>query len=239
MGQIAIVCTSKSVDPAQLVLWARAWDQQAAEFCRVWGIEYRPVLTYATPDDLPTETGEVWLLVIEDDISAPGAEGFHDDQLGIIFARCLPDNNCESVSHEILEMLADPTCDAYRDFPDGTSRQLALEVCDPVEADYYPLSTQINDQPAQDVPVTNWVYPSYFDPNGKAPFDKLGKLDKPFSMIPGGGGYMIVRAANGSTNDVFAQPHVVVGSAAAHAKIGRKLLSPHSRLARRLYGKAA
>ena len=239
MGQIAIVCTSKSVDPAKLVLWANAWDQQAAEFCKAWGLEYRPVIVYATPDDLPTATGEFWLLVIEDDISAPGAEGFHDDQLGAIFARCLPENDCEAVPHEILEMLRDPTCDGYTDFGDGTGRQLANEVCDPIESDHYPQSAQIGDQPAEDVPVPNYVLPSYFDPKGTYPFDRMGKLTAPFSMDAGG--YQIVREPDGSTEDVFAKPHVVAHETQTeHSRARRKCKesNPRSRLARRLAQRA-
>jgi hypothetical protein len=226
--QIAVVSTAKSVDPAQLALWADAWDRQAAEFCKAWGIEYRPVVVYATPDNLPTDTGEFWLLIIEDDIDAPGAEGFHDDQLGVVFARCLPENNCEAVPHEILEMLLDSTCDQYVDFGDGTGRQLAKEACDPVEEDHYPQQAQIGDQPPQEVPTTNYILPSYFDPKGVAPFDKMGKLTAPFSMVPGEGGYQIIRSADGNTTDVFAATEK--GRMAAEKKRKR----PDSRVARRL-----
>ena len=237
MTQIAIVCTSKSVDRVQLALWVDAWDKQAREFCAAWGLEYRPVVLYSTPADLPPVESDMWILTIEDDVGVPNAEGFHDDQLGAIFARCLPENNCESVPHEILEMLADQTCDQYRDIGDGTGRQIALESCDPVEEDHYPQQAQIGDQPPQaqigdqppqDVPVSNYVLPSYFDPNGKAPFDRMGKLTAPFSMLPGGGGYQIIRAADGSTTDVFAMTEK--GRATAE----RKRQRPDSRVARRL-----
>ena len=201
--QIAVCCTSKSVDQGQLALWVDAWDKQAQEFCKTWGLEYRPVCLYATPDVLPPNVADFWLLVIEDNIDAPGAEGFHDDVAGVIFARCLPENNCESVPHEILEMLADPTCDQYKDIGDGSGRQIALEVCDPIEEDHYPQQAQIGDQEPQDVPVTNYVLPSYFDPKGTAPFDRMGKLTAPFSMDSGG--YTIVRDAEGNTSDVFDQ----------------------------------
>lgn len=231
MPQIAIVCTSKSVDQGQLALWVDAWDKQAQEFCKAYvaagyAVEYRPVVLYATPADLPTDTNEFELLTIEDDISAPGALGFHDDQLGVIFARVLPDDNCAAAAHEILEMLADQTCDQYKDIGDG--RQIALEVCDPVEEDSYPQSAQIGDQPPQDVPVTNYVLPSYFDPSGQAPFDRMGKLSAPFTMVPGGGGYQIIRSADGTTTDVFAE------NEKGRATAERKRKRPDSRVARRL-----
>jgi hypothetical protein len=235
MTQIAVVCTSPSVDPAQLALRVNAWDAQAREFAARWNVEYKPVVLYATPDDLPTDTGEFQLLTIEDDIEAPNAEGFHDDQLGVIFARVLPENNCEAAPHEILEMMADATCDQYRDIGDGSGRQIALEVCDPVEEDSYPQSASIGDQPPQDVPITNYVLPSYFDPKGTAPFDRMGKLSAPFSMDAGA--YQIIREPDGSTRDVFAKPHVVeheVQTEHSRARRKRKEANPGSRLARRL-----
>lgn len=236
--QIAVVNLTKSVDPRDLVFWVKAWDLQAAAFAQDWGVPYVPVLPYATPDELPVDTGECRLFTIEDDIGAPGAEGFHDDVLGEIFARILPMDNCGAGSHEVVEEEGDPTCDLW--MPMGDGNEVAKEAADAVEGDHYNVAVTIGTE-TRDVPVTNYVLPSWFDPNGKAPFDKLGKLDKPFSMIPGGGGYMIVRAADGSTNDVFARPRIVTlpGDTKAHAAIGRKLVSPHSRLARRLYGKAA
>jgi hypothetical protein len=235
MTQIAVVCTSSSIDPAQLALWVNAWDAQAREFAAAWNVEYKPVVLYATPNDLPTDTGEFQLLTIEDDIEAPGAEGFHDDQLGVIFARVLPENNCEAVSHEILEMMADPTCDQYRDVGDGSGRQQAVEVADPCEEDHYMQSAQIGDQPPQDVPVTNYVLPSYFDPKGTAPFDRMGKLSAPFSLDAGG--YAIIREPDGSTQDVFAKPHVVAHAEQTERSMARrkqKEANPRSRLARRL-----
>ena len=236
MTVIAVVCTSQSVDRAQLALWVNAWDKQARTFVDDWNagsppdrqIEYKPVVLFDTPGDLPPDVSDFELLTIEDDISAPGAEGFHDDQLGVVFARVLPENNCEAAPHEILEMLADSTCSLYADIGDGTGRQIAIEVCDPVEEDHYPQQAQIGDQPPQDIETTNYVLPSYFDPNGKAPFDKMGKLSAPFTMVPGGGGYQIIRSADGSTTDVFAE------NERGRATAERKRKRPDSRVTRRL-----
>ena len=232
--QIAVIDLTRSIDPRDLVFWTKAWDLQAAEFAKDWSVPYTPVVPYDRIEDLPTASGECRLFTIERDIGAPGAEGFHDDQLGLIYARILPDNNCDAGSHEVVEEEGDPTCDQYADM--GNGQQVAKESADPVEGDSYPISVTVGNE-TRDVPVTNYVLPSWFDPKGVAPFDRMGKLTAPFTMTAGG--YMIVRAADGSTSDVFARPRVVVASAAAHAKIGRKLLSPHSRLARRFYGKAA
>lgn len=236
--QIPVIDLTKSVDPRDLLFWTKAWDKQAAEFAKDWGVPYTPVLPYDKVEDLPVANDECRLMTIERDIGAPGVAGFHDDDLGLIFARLLLDDALGAGSHEIVEEEGDSDCDGYTDM--GNGQQVANESADPVEGDSYPVSVTIGNE-TRDVPVTNYVYRSWFDPNGKYPFDRLGKLDKPFSMIPGGGGYMIVRSADGSTNDVFARPRIVTlpGDTKAHASIGRKLVSPHSRLARRLYGKAA
>lgn len=238
MTQIPIVDLTGTVDPRTLDFLAKAWDRQAAEFAHDWGVPYTPVLPYARVEDLPLASGECRLLTIESDLGTPGALGYHDDVLGAIFARILPDDNCSAGSHEVVEEEGDPTCEQYADMRNG--QEVARESADPVEGDSYLISVTVGNE-TRDVPVTNYVMPSWFDPNGKAPFDKKGTLTKPFSMIPGGGGYMIVRSADGSTNDVFARPRIVTlpSDTKAHAAIGRKLLSPHSRLARRLYGKTA
>ena len=230
MTQIAVVNLSPSVDARDLAYYVKAWDTQAAEFAKAWGVSYTPVVLYDHPDDLPTSDGECRLFTIQDDIGAPGAEGFHDDVLGDIYARILPDNNCEAGSHEVVEEEGDPTCELWSPMPDG--RWVANESADPVEADHYTISVSIGGF-SRDVPVTNYVLPSWFDAKGQAPFDRKGSLSAPFTMTAGG--YMVVRAADGSVSDVFAQrPYIVPGTQVNARHILAKLQKPESRLARRM-----
>src|SRR5262249_1031572 len=57
-------------------------------------------------EDIPLD---YWPIVILDDIEEPGAAGYHTDQNGQPFALVQADSNWVlTVSHECLEMLADP-----------------------------------------------------------------------------------------------------------------------------------
>lgn len=230
MTQIAVVNLSTSVDPRDLAYFCKAWDMQAAAFALDWSVPYTPVVLYDHPDGLPTDTGECRLFTIQDDIGAPGAEGFHDDVLGDIYARILPDGNCEAGSHEVVEEEGDADCNGWTLMPDG--REVAKESADPVEGDHYIISVSIGGT-SRDVPVTNYVTPDWFDAKAKGPFDRMGKLTAPFTMDDGG--YMIVRAADGSVSNIFAaRPYIVPGPKMNAQHVFAKLQKPESRLARRL-----
>lgn len=229
MTQIAVALKSTTINPVDLAFIVEAWDRQSEEFCAAWGISpYIPVILYTDLPQAEVGTGEVRVLTIEDDLGVPGAEGYHDDELGVVFARVLAENNADAGSHECCEESADPDCSQYKPMPGGTN-EIALEACDPVEADSYLQDATIGNETRQ-IPVSNYVLPSYFDPNGQHPFDRMGKLTAPFTMTSGG--YMIVRDASGNTEDVFARviPHDEQG----HATAMRKKARPDSRLARRL-----
>ena len=91
-----------------------------------------------------------------------------------------------TLSHELLEMIADPAVNLYaigkfRD-KDGKRRSglFGLEVCDPVEANYYKIDG---------VTVSNFVRPEWFEPEhpkGKMKMDYLGVIDAPFMIAEGG-----------------------------------------------------
>jgi hypothetical protein len=230
--QIGVVNKSSSLDPTILPFLVDAWDRQAKEFAEAWNVPYTPVVLYDTENGLPTATGEVRLLTIQDVLDAPGALGYHDDELGVIFARILAENNAESGPHEVCEEEGDPTCNLW--MPMGDGREVAKESCDPVEGDSYEQEATVGDDIVS-VPVSNYVLPSWFDPNGKAPYDRMGKLTAPLTMTPGG--YMIVRDATGDVTDVFAQNRrVVPADADGHVRAEKKRARPDSRLARRLRG---
>ena len=91
-----------------------------------------------------------------------------------------------TLSHELLEMIADPAVNLYAigKFRDkGGQRRtglFGLEVCDPVEANYYKIDG---------VSVSDWVRPEWFEPEhpkGKMKMDFLGVVDAPFMIAEGG-----------------------------------------------------
>jgi hypothetical protein len=88
------------------------------------------------------------------------------------------------LSHEVLELFCDPSCCLEA----NTGRhRYAVEVCDPVENDSYPVSYG-----GVGVGVSNFVLPAWFDPQTPhgSRVDHLGNLKAPFTMDAGG--YMII-----------------------------------------------
>ncbi len=91
-----------------------------------------------------------------------------------------------TLSHELLEMLADPGVNLYalgfyRDKADKRRQAfVSYEVCDPVEASSYRIDG---------VPVSNFVLPEWYEPeheDGSMQMDFLGRVHSPFKLAPGG-----------------------------------------------------
>jgi hypothetical protein len=142
-----------------------------------------------------------WAMVFLDNADAPGALAYHDltpDGFPIakVFVKTTLKNNdlvSVSASHELVEMLVDPAINLMTTGPDPKT-MYAYESADPVEA----LSFSV-----KGIPMTDFVYPSYFESFRKAgsvKFDALGKVKKPFEIPKDG--YQIV-FKNGKWSQVF------------------------------------
>lgn len=199
MSFVAVtVAPDVNVDKAAVERAVLAVDAQALEFSKVHGCDYTPVMFFSWDvleklegDDLDNFAKNARLLTIENDIGEPGALGFHDDVRGVIYARVqFGAGWTETLSHEVLEEMLDPTCDQYVDMGDG--RAQALEACDRVECDNYLVNG---------VAVSNYLLPAAFEPGSNGPWDKLGVLKAWDGMS--GGGYTIVRDADGQVQNVF------------------------------------
>jgi hypothetical protein len=127
-----------------------------------------------------------WTIALLDSSDQAGALGYHDLTpeglpLGKVFAgtdRQYGSNICVTLSHEVLEMLADPWIDlsAYSD--DG--KFYGWEACDAVEAD------ELGYQAGNGLQVSAFVTPAWF---GHGPGDvcyPAGRVTKPFELAPGG-----------------------------------------------------
>jgi hypothetical protein len=159
---------------------------------------------WATPAKLIKTTGFVkgaWAIVFLDDADAPGALAYHDltpDGLpeSKVFVKTTIDNGdlvSVSTSHELVEMLVDPAINMMTTGPDSKT-VYAYESADPVEA---------LDFKVQGIPMSDFVYPSYFEDFHKPKsvrFDQMGKVTKPFQILSGG--YQIV-FKNGKWSQVF------------------------------------
>lgn len=229
--QIGVINLSTRVDDTTVAYWADAWDRQMQEIAEAWKVKYTPVIFYSDTTNLPVANGKVRLLTIQDTLDVGGAGGYHVDWLGLIFSRVLAADGALSGSHEIGEMGVDPYCTSWVTMPDG--RQLAVEISDPVEEDQYDQDAFVGTD-KRVIKVSNYVFPSYFEANGKYPYDRMGKLTAPFTLRPGG--YYIARGANSVETPVFAR-QAVFGRARIFGNVeaaARKLVRPESRLLTRL-----
>lgn len=218
---------------AQATDVAVAWDRTVAS------VEFYPGGETTVPAD-------AYLVVILDDSDQADALGYHfETPQGRVFARVFAKptldgggkvlDGAESVtsvlSHEVNEALIDPFVNSWADgpkLPQGGS--YAYEIGDPVQGDTYPVNVT-HDGKGYAPTVSNFVTPRWFDAQAPAGtrVDFMGKCSGPFEMTPGG--YMIVRAAPGSEQQVFGarsfyaarnpRPHVSSRSAKRLAKASK------------------
>lgn len=142
-----------------------------------------------------------WAIEFLDDADSPGALAYHDLTpgglpLSKVFVKTTlqaGDQVSVSASHELVEMLVDPAINIYSTGA-NPGEFLAYESADAVE------ETQFD---VLGIPMSNFVYPSFFEGFRKplsTKFDYMGKLTKPFELLPGG--YQII-FKNGDTTQVF------------------------------------
>ena len=156
----------KEPDEVQKVI--RAVNRQVTEdFLPIWGSAYMLRLhgtgvTPAQPDDLIEEPvrGEAAIYLIDEN-TLPGALGFHSQNareipFGFVFADA-SDSWTVTLSHEVLELIIDPTVNIFVPGPDPRNpNNIVLhtyEVCDAVEREEYEIDG---------VTVSDFVTPTYF-----------------------------------------------------------------------------
>lgn len=162
--------------------------------------------------DIAREWGEdVWRVVDEfarhrfeltivDELDQADALGYHDvgpdgQPYGLVGAAVTATQGVSLsgvITHELAEIIGDPLCIEWVANP-GTGLFYARELADPTEGDLYQVDGY---------DMSNWVYPSYFNPFGQPPFDACGLIDAPFGLRPGG--YEIV-AQVGQEGQIVAQ----------------------------------
>ena len=180
---ISIVNRSKTVSDADVKLVLPALQKQITrDFEPVWG--WGATLKFSAKRfDMQ--------VIIKDTAGKGGYLGYHikdGKPITYVFARDdIADSGeyTSTLSHELLEMIADPGVNLYAigKFRDGVRRRtglFGLEVCDPVEANYYKI---------RGVTVSDFVVPEWFEPEhkkGKMKMDHIGVIDAPFMLAEGG-----------------------------------------------------
>ncbi len=162
------------------------------------------VPVWGTPAKLVQSTGFIkgaWALVFLDNADVANALAYHDltpDGFPVsrVFVKTiLNDKQSVSVatSHELAEMLVDPAINLSSSGPDPKTLY-AYEAADPVEEVSFKLDG---------IPMTDFVYPSYFEvfrKPGSDQFDYLTKVTRPFQILPGG--YQII-FRNGKWSQIY------------------------------------
>lgn len=167
-------------DSALMAMAAAIQRQVSEHFLPLWNVDATVAFTTSPA---PTD----WVVGAFRDADQPGALGYHDTTpTGTPLAKWFPLLDAQdgaepsvTVSHEILEMLADPYLTRAVQARDG--RFWALEVADAVEQDSYLIDG---------VKVSNFVTPHYFEPPVQFALgdklDYMGLVKSPYEVRPGG-----------------------------------------------------
>ena len=179
---IAITNVSTCLSDGQVEAVIPALQRQVSlDFKAYWEVECE--LTFL-PKEKPLTEGW-WQISVTDNPDQAGALGYHEltsrgTPLGKVFAALdLQSGGSWTVtlSHELLEMLADPWINWCAQGPDG--KIYALEVCDAVEADN--LGYKIGE-----VLVSDFITPSWFEPTRTNRVDFKRRISKPLQLASGG-----------------------------------------------------
>jgi len=161
--------------------------QVTRDFAPHWGIDADVVYVPAGHKPDPT----TWWLVLLDNSDQQGALGYHDlTPTGLPMGKVFIKTDLQyklawsvTMSHELLEMIADPDIDltVFSQTSDTAGYLYAFEMCDAVEDDSFGYAIG-------SVKVSNFVLPAYFQPGIPGnKWDFMGKLPGPVpAMLTGG-----------------------------------------------------
>jgi hypothetical protein len=179
---IAVTNASTCLTDAQVEAVLPALQRQVKQdFRAYWDLDCELAFL---PKDRPLNSGW-WQMVVTDDPDQAGALGYHEmsaqgTPLGKVFAKLDVENGQSwtvTLSHELLEMLADPWINWCAQSPEG--KIYALEVCDAVEADE--LGYEI-----AGVLVSDFVTPGWFEPTEADRMDFKKHVSETLQLAPGG-----------------------------------------------------
>lgn len=152
----------------------------------------------------PTDDVDAVIYVMDNDPSVDNALGYHTlNSRGVPWGVINAELDIQqgtpwstTLSHEVLELLADPEVDRTERDP-TKNIEYSYEVCDAVEDDRY--AYKING-----VAVSDFVFPEWFSgkPSPTSHYDFMRRVDHPGELLPGG--YITENSWRG-WHDVFAE----------------------------------
>lgn len=218
ISTVVLALATPLVERSTLATIAAALNVQIArDFAPAWG-KAAAVVVVSEDETLSTSTREALhgvfnalpsdfaVVFVVDGVDVPNVLGVHDvgpggRPFGHVDAGALARSGelatlAAVLSHETLELLADPYCVTWTDAPadakeDVGARERAFEVCDPTQADVYSIG---------DVAVSNFLYPAYFCQSTLpgTRLDHMRLVREPFQIRPGG--YALTRSTSGGVN---------------------------------------
>jgi phospholipase C/GH25 family lysozyme M1 (1,4-beta-N-acetylmuramidase) len=215
MFQISVVNRTLTISDLELHRVVRAINRQIAEdFAPYWGFGGRLRAEGPTGERLDAEAARELrgdgILYLLDSTSSTDALGFHDRTLrgipyGLVFLDLcakLGDAWSATLSHEALELIADPQCNLLVHGPHPRDPSLPnvyhyFEMCDAVQSQVYEIDSVV---------VSNFVLPSYFAPNdaneGRRDFSGTNLCS--FGVNPGGYiGYFDPNVGHGGSDAIY------------------------------------
>lgn len=152
-------------------------EQIFRDFAPLWGADVQ-----ANLQTTETQTPGVWSIIILDRCGINNDVGFHIDnshtpigKVGVLDAKEVNVELSTVISHELLEMLADPS--TTRQVP-YEGKSYMVEVCDPCAGDSYAIGS---------VMVSNFCTPRYFGYTQMGHYDQMGYLEEPLPKVRPGG----------------------------------------------------
>jgi hypothetical protein len=158
VNHVALVSEVDGLDLGEVMKVAAALQRQVTiDAAPIWNLS-ATVAAFRTLKDVPLG---YWPIIVRQDIAQPGAAGVHEDQGGQPFALVEYGPTWSlTASHELLEMLVDPSGNRVEAGPspraDQGTVEFLVEVCDPCEAANF--AYLING-----VLVSDFYTPSYLD----------------------------------------------------------------------------
>lgn len=203
MGRLVVLNKTNGHAPPPGVLDAitTAIEEQLHAVSKRWG-----QFVFTIVDDA-TKAGYAIILLDNPDVA--NALGYHDvGPDGKPYARVFLDPIFSNgggwttgslsvsavISHEVCELVGDPGANRWANAADGAL--YALELCDAVESDSY--------QASNGVALSNFLWPAFFNPFGRGPYDEMRSLAAPFET--GAGGYQI-KMVGGQISQVFGEDY--------------------------------
>ena len=202
---IALVSLTNDISMRDMLRAGAAVQKQLTrDFTPIWGLratldtfddlasvpsDYHPIVVFSDPRELlgqlESMIGPEYTARLVDDFERDRLTGLHlnaftRQPFALVEAS---DAWSVTISHEVLEMIADPFGNRLIAAPHPVDRRervkYLLEVCDPCQAVWYPVNG---------VPVSDFYTPRFFDPVGMqgARYSYTGEIQEPLEILDGG-----------------------------------------------------